>query len=154
MRREIATRSSLRKRAKTLPSLPRTTLSPSPADSLACKPSLRETPLCRLSFPILACAIVDSFALEFSSVRVTSARENGGRSLLPAKITSSISPALRKRRAEPSPITQRSASMMLDLPQPFGPTTALMPTANDKSTGSANDLKPEIFSETGYIEIN
>ena len=40
----------------------------------------------------------------------------------PLKITSAID-SPRRCLAEISPITQRTASMMLDLPQPFGPTT-------------------------------
>jgi hypothetical protein len=40
----------------------------------------------------------------------------------PLKITSAIE-SPRRCLAEISPITQRTASMMLDLPQPFGPTT-------------------------------
>jgi hypothetical protein len=42
------------------------------------------------------------------------------RPAVPAKITSSIS-VPRMLRALASPIAQRSASMTLDLPQPFGP---------------------------------
>ena len=36
-------------------------------------------------------------------------------------------PAARSDLCEVSPITQRSASTRLDLPQPFGPTTPVRP---------------------------
>ncbi len=61
-----------------------------------------------------------------SSVTVTSARLRDGRPAVPAKITSSISPA-RSERVLCSPIAQRSASTTLDLPQPFGPTMPVRP---------------------------
>src|SRR5690606_22820940 len=41
-----------------------------------------------------------------------------------------------------SPITQRIASMMFDLPQPFGPTTPVMLVGKCRVVGSTNDLKP------------
>ena len=68
-----------------------------------------------------------------------------GRSALPAKMTSSISPP-RICLAEVSPITQRSASIRLDLPQPFGPTMPVSPGSISSSAGSTNDLKPVIRS--------
>src|SRR4051812_38568922 len=50
---------------------------------------------------------------------------------------------LRDRRARPcSPSAQRSASARLLLPEPFGPTTALIPGPNSTIVRSANDLKP------------
>jgi hypothetical protein len=39
-------------------------------------------------------------------------------------------------------ITKRSASTRLDLPQPLGPTTPVMPVSIWKSDGSTNDLNP------------
>ena len=39
-------------------------------------------------------------------------------------------------------MTQRTASMTLDLPQPLGPTMAVMLLSNGTVTGSTNDLKP------------
>jgi hypothetical protein len=71
----------------------------------------------------------------------TSARLRADRLSVPPKITSSISPP-RMRRAEVSPITQRSASTRFDLPQPFGPTTPVRPGSITSSVGSTNDLKP------------
>ncbi len=41
-----------------------------------------------------------------------------------------------------SPITQRSASSRLDLPQPFGPTTPVRPSAMIRSVGSTKLLNP------------
>ena len=76
-----------------------------------------------------------------SSVRATSAMLRAGRSALPAKITSSISPP-RSRLAEVSPITQRSASTRFDLPQPLGPTMPVRPGPTVSSVASTKDLNP------------
>src|SRR6478609_1501882 len=60
----------------------------------------------------------------------------------PEKITSvRLSP--RSRLAELSPMTQRTASMMFDLPQPFGPTTPVMLVGRCRTVGSTKDLKPD-----------
>ena len=59
----------------------------------------------------------------------------------PWKITSSIF-APRNMRARCSPSTQRTASETFDLPQPFGPTTAVTPVLKSISVSSANDLNP------------
>src|SRR5271156_5332799 len=64
-----------------------------------------------------------------------------GRVVVPAKMTSSISPP-RRLRAELSPIAQRSASTTLDLPQPFGPTMPVSPGRISTTAGSAKLLKP------------
>src|ERR1700741_2531930 len=48
----------------------------------------------------------------------------------------------RSRVGACSPRTQRMASTTLDLPQPLGPTTAVIPGANPTLVGSRNDLKP------------
>src|SRR5687768_2464591 len=48
----------------------------------------------------------------------------------------------RRCLAEISPITQRTASMMLDLPQPFGPTTPVRLPGKLTAVGSTNDLNP------------
>ncbi len=56
-------------------------------------------------------------------------------------MTSSISPP-RMRLAEVSPIAQRRASTRLDLPQPLGPTTPVMPGSIDNSVSSTKVLKP------------
>ena len=52
----------------------------------------------------------------------------------------------RKCFAEISPITQRTASMMFDLPQPFGPTTPVRLLGKVTVVGSTKDLKPAILS--------
>jgi hypothetical protein len=74
-----------------------------------------------------------------------------GRPALPAKITSSISePRIEVGRV--SPITQRSASNRFDLPQPFGPITAVRPGSMWSSVGSTKDLKPESLSRVNFNE--
>src|ERR1700678_3761002 len=76
-----------------------------------------------------------------SMVSVTSARPSGGREVVPAKTTSSILPP-RSDLAPCSPITQDSASTMLDLPEPFGPTTQVMPGSRRSVLAEAKDLNP------------
>ena len=61
-----------------------------------------------------------------SIVSETSARPSGGREEVPAKMTSAMF-APRSDFAPCSPITQARASTTLDLPEPFGPTTQVMP---------------------------
>src|SRR6201991_822812 len=78
---------------------------------------------------------------ELSMVTVTSARPSGARDEVPAKMTSSIFPP-RRVFAPCSPITQASASTTLDLPDPLGPTTAVMPGSKRRVVGEAKDLKP------------
>src|SRR6185312_9438043 len=78
---------------------------------------------------------------ELSMVTVTSARPSGARDEVPAKMTSSILPP-RRVLAPCSPITQARASTTLDLPEPLGPTTAVMPGSNRRVVEDANDLKP------------
>src|SRR5690242_3989489 len=74
-------------------------------------------------------------------VRVTSARPSGGRDAVPAKTTSSILPP-RRLLAPCSPITQANASTMFDLPDPFGPTTQVIPGSNRSEVAEAKDLNP------------
>src|ERR687893_101229 len=76
-----------------------------------------------------------------SMVRVTSALPSGGRPVVPAKMTSSILPP-RNALAPCSPITQDSASTTLDLPEPLGPTTQVMPGSKRSVVAEAKDLKP------------
>src|SRR5438270_8869431 len=78
---------------------------------------------------------------ELSMVTVTSARPSGAREEVPAKMTSSIFPP-RNVFAPCSPITQARASTTLDLPEPLGPTTAVMPGSKRRVVGDAKDLKP------------
>src|SRR5690242_5828929 len=56
-------------------------------------------------------------------------------------MTSSILPP-RSALAPCSPSTQAMASTTLDLPDPFGPTTHVMPGSNRSVVGVAKDLKP------------
>src|ERR1700730_2314476 len=76
-----------------------------------------------------------------SMVSVTSARPRGGRESVPAKTTSSILPP--RRDVKPcSPMTQDKPRTMLGLPEPFGPTTQVMPDSRRSVVAEANDLKP------------
>ena len=61
--------------------------------------------------------------------------------MAPLKITSSISEP-RNDFADCSPKTQRIESKILDLPHPFGPTTAVIPGSKFSVVLSQNDLKP------------
>src|SRR5215471_13220964 len=76
-----------------------------------------------------------------SMVSVTSARPSGGRPVVPAKITSSILPP-RSALAPCSPSTQAIASTTFDLPDPFGPTTQVIPGSSFIVVVDAKDLKP------------
>ena len=78
---------------------------------------------------------------ELSMVRVTSARPSAGRLELPAKMTSSI---FEERTVDGpwAPSTHATASTMLDLPLPLGPTTTVTPGSNSRVVVSAKDLKP------------
>src|SRR5215475_2387128 len=76
-----------------------------------------------------------------SMVSVTSARPSGGRPAVPAKITSSILPP-RNALAPCSPSTQAMASTTFDLPDPFGPTTQVIPGSSLSVVADAKDLKP------------
>ena len=76
-----------------------------------------------------------------SIVRLTSARPSGGRPAVPAKMTSSILPP-RRLLAPCSPMTQARASTTLDLPEPLGPTTQVMPGSRRIVVAEAKDLKP------------
>lgn len=76
---------------------------------------------------------------ELSMVRDTSARPSGGRPVVPAKMTSSILPP---RSTGALLAHDPGASTTLDLPEPFGPTTHVMPGSNRSVVAEANDLKP------------
>ncbi len=84
---------------------------------------------------------IGSALSELSMVTVTSARPSGARDEVPAKMTSSIFPP-RSVFAPCSPITHARASTTLDLPEPLGPTTAVMPCSKRRVVGDAKDLKP------------
>src|SRR6185437_9701426 len=74
-------------------------------------------------------------------VRVTSALPSAGRPDVPAKTTSSILPP-RSGLTPCWPITQENASTTLDFPEPFGPTTQVMPGSKRRVVAEAKDLKP------------
>src|SRR4051812_47337418 len=76
-----------------------------------------------------------------SIVRVTSARPSGARPAVPAKMTSSILPP-RSALAPCSPRTHAMASTTLDLPEPLGPTTQVMPGSSRSVVAEAKDLNP------------
>src|SRR5689334_7038729 len=82
-------------------------------------------------------------------VRLTSARPSGGRPAVPAKMTSSILPP-RRDLAPCSPMTQARASTTLDLPEPLGPTTQVMPGSRRSVVAEANDLKPRKVRDFRY----
>src|SRR3954453_6421894 len=79
-------------------------------------------------------------------VSVTSARPRCARPDVPAKMTSSILPP-RKAFAPCSPSTQAIASTTLLLPEPFGPTTQVMPGSNRSVVAEAKDLNPRSVSD-------
>src|SRR5688500_9502521 len=74
-------------------------------------------------------------------VSTTSARPSGARPDVLAKMTSSIFPP-RSVFAPCSPITQLKASTTLDLPEPLGPTTQVMPGSKLRVVADAKDLNP------------
>src|SRR5690606_36639176 len=65
----------------------------------------------------------------------------GLREAEPLNTTSAIEPP-RRCLAEISPMTQRTASMMLDLPQPLGQTTPIRLLGKVTAVGSTKDLNP------------
>src|ERR1700689_5153199 len=84
-----------------------------------------------------------------SMVSDTSARPRAGRPEVPAKTTSSILPP-RSDLAPCSPMTQERASTTLDLPEPLGPTTQVMPGSRRSVVAEANDLKPRSVRDFRY----
>src|SRR6478609_8217135 len=76
-----------------------------------------------------------------SKVSVTSARPFGPRDSEPLKITSSMF-LPRRCFGLCSPRTQRIASTMFDLPQPFGPTTPVTPEGKSRTVRWGKDLNP------------
>ena len=78
-----------------------------------------------------------------SNVSDTSAMPAGPRVSEPAKITSPIAWP-RRCLADCSPMHQRMASTMFDLPQPLGPTTAVTGSRKFRTVRSQNDLNPMI----------
>ena len=64
-----------------------------------------------------------------------------GRAEVPAKTTSSILPP-RSGLTPCSPMTQENASTTFDFPDPFGPTTHVMPGSKRMEVAEAKDLNP------------
>ena len=87
-----------------------------------------------------------------SNVMETSANPSGLRFSLPTKMTSSSLPE-RKLLLDVSPSTQRNASTMFDLPEPFGPTMAVMPLPNSSVVGSAKVLNPKDLSFLSFTYV-
>src|SRR5215471_7939974 len=85
-------------------------------------------------------------------VSATSARPSGARLVVPAKMTSSILPP-RRLFAPCSPMTQERASTTLDLPEPLGPTTHVMPGSRRSVVEEANDLKPRSVRDFRYTRL-
>ncbi len=83
---------------------------------------------------------------ELSSTRSTSATPTACRAEEPAKMTSSIAWP-RSVLADCSPRTQSTASEMLDLPEPLGPTTTVTPGSSSIALLSAKDLNPLSMSD-------
>src|ERR1700760_1857471 len=84
-----------------------------------------------------------------SMVSATSARPSGARLVVPAKMTSSILPP-RRLFAPCSPMTHERASTTLDLPDPLGPTTQVIPGSRRSAVEEANDLKPRSVRDFRY----
>ena len=93
----------------------------------------------------MAISLTSRFNNPFSLliVSVTSATLSAFRDSVPLKITSSIFSA-RSVFDACSPSTHFIASTTLLLPQPFGPSKAVIPSANSIRVLSANDLNPNI----------
>ncbi len=88
-----------------------------------------------------------------SKTSSTLARLAGLRVVVPLKITSCMD-SPRSSLARDSPSTQRTASMMLDLPQPLGPTTPTSWPGSTNWVGSAKDLKPASLMELRRTETD
>ena len=76
-----------------------------------------------------------------SKTRVTSAREAGGRPAPPQKSKSSDRSALNPLVDCP-PVAQATASTMLDLPEPLGPTITVIPGSSSRVVRPPKDLNP------------
>src|SRR5450756_194970 len=83
--------------------------------------------------------------LRDSSVSATAAIPSGRLRAAPLKMTSSIV-VPRRLFADCSPSTHCTASQMLDLPEPFGPTIAVMRDGRVTEVRSTKDLQPWISS--------
>src|SRR3990167_7242387 len=77
-----------------------------------------------------------------SKTSSTEACPTGLRTLEPLKMTS-VSDSPRNCLGELSPITQETASITFDLPQPLGPTMAIKLLGREMVVGSTKDLNPD-----------
>src|SRR4051812_20721490 len=83
---------------------------------------------------------------ELSITTSTSASLRDGTPWPPAKITSCMV-CPRMASGDCSPSAHSTASVMFDLPEPFGPMTTAMPGPNSSRVRFGNDLKPLSVSE-------
>ena len=90
------------------------------------------------------------FFSELSNVIETSAMFFEDRFAVPENITSSI-PVPRILFAEVSPMHHLKASIILDFPQPLGPTIPVRPFSIKKTFFSTNDLNPVNSSFVNFI---
>ena len=93
---------------------------------------------------------MDSRPSELSITTSTSAAFEPGTPWPPAKITSFIT-CPRTASGDCSPSAHSTASVMFDLPDPFGPTTTDTPVPNSSLVRSGKDLKPFIDIERKCI---
>ena len=94
-------------------------------------------------------SVPSSFS-QSANVMDTSAIPSGLRVSVPLNTTStSFEQRIAVGRCSPS--TQRIASDTFDLPQPLGPTMAIMPGSNVSRVRSAKDLKPSMSNCLRYI---
>ncbi len=91
-----------------------------------------------------------TFPSLLSKTSSTEAVLTGLRVAEPLKTTSAIL-LPRKCLAELSPITQRMASIILDFPQPLGPTIAIKLPSIGIVIWSTNDLNPKSFIFSSFI---
>src|SRR3989304_1162877 len=84
---------------------------------------------------------IGSHCSVLSKVIVACAMPARARCSEPEKIISSVF-LPRKRVYDCSPNTQRRESAMFDLPEPFGPTIAVIPLANSNTVREAKVLYP------------
>ncbi len=68
--------------------------------------------------------------------------------------TTSLMDSPRKCLAELSPITQRTASMRFDLPQPFGPTMPTRLLGRGSTVGSTKDLNPASLTFSSRMGVS
>ena len=93
-----------------------------------------------------------SMPSELSMTSDTWAKPMAGLLAVPPKMTSCIFPPLSVLELC-SPITQSMASEILDFPEPFGPTMAVMSLRNSSLVLSGKDLNPCISSALRYVGI-